>query len=84
MNAHVAGRLVFNTTELIVAAALAGHGLAWVPSDIVSENIALGRLIAVLDDWAITYPGHHLYYASRNASPALALVVAALRLPGSP
>lgn len=83
MNAHVTGRLVFNTTQLTVAAALAGHGLAWVPADIVTESIAQGHLTAVLDDWAITYPGHHLYYASRNASPALALVVEALRAPGS-
>lgn len=83
MNAHVTGRLVFNTTELTVAAALAGHGLAWVPADIVNESIALGRLTPVLDDWAITYSGHHLYYASRNASPALALVVEALRARGN-
>lgn len=80
-NAHVTGRLVFNTTDLIVAAALAGHGLAWVPANIVSESIAAGRLMAVLDDWAVTYPGHHLYYASRNASSAVALVVEALRAP---
>ena len=82
MNAHMTGRLVFNTTALTVDAALAGHGLAWVPADIVNESIAQGRLTSVLDDWAITYPGHHLYYASRNASPALALVVEALRAPG--
>lgn len=80
-NAHVKGRLVFNTTELTVAAALDGHGLAWVPADIVNESIARGRLTAVLEDWAITYPGHHLYYASRSASPALTLVVEALRAP---
>lgn len=82
INAHVTGRLVFNTTELTVAAALAGHGLAWVPANIIDESIAMGQLTPVLDDWAITYPGHHLYYASRNASPALALVVEALRAPG--
>jgi DNA-binding transcriptional LysR family regulator len=80
-NAQVMGRLVFNSTEFVVAAALAGHGLAWVPADIVSKNITAGRLTAVLDDWAMTYPGHHLYYASRNASPALVLVVEALRAP---
>lgn len=78
-NVHATGRLVFNRTDLVVAAALAGHGLAWVPANIVNESISAGRLIAVLDDWAISYPGHHLYYASRSASPALALVVAALR-----
>jgi DNA-binding transcriptional LysR family regulator len=77
--AHVAGRLVFNGSNLIVEAAATGHGLIWVPEDIVAEHVAAGRLIKVLDDWAITYPGYHLYYASRRASPALALVVEALR-----
>jgi DNA-binding transcriptional LysR family regulator len=79
VNVHVTGRLVFNSTDLIVAAALAGHGLAWVPDDLVEEHIAGGRLVPVLADWAATYPGYHLYYASRNASPALSLVVDALR-----
>jgi DNA-binding transcriptional LysR family regulator len=79
VNAHVTGRLVFNGSNLIVDAAVTGHGLAWVPEDIVAEYVAAGRLMKVLDDWAITYPGYHLYYASRRASPALALVVEALR-----
>jgi DNA-binding transcriptional LysR family regulator len=79
VNAHVTGRLVFNGSGLIVAAALAGHGLIWAPEDIVAEHIATGRLTEVLEDWAVTYPGYHLYYASRRASPALALVVEALR-----
>lgn len=58
---------------------LAGHGLAWVPVDTVDEHIAAGHLISVLDDWAATFPGYHLYYAGRRASPALVLVVEALR-----
>ncbi len=79
INVRVTGRLVFNSTDMIVAAALAGHGLAWVPDDSVSEHIAAGRLVAVLDDWMQSFPGYHLYYASRSASPALALVVEVLR-----
>jgi DNA-binding transcriptional LysR family regulator len=79
VTAHVAGRLVFNGSSLLVEAAVTGHGLIWVPEDIVADLVAAGRLIKVLDDWAITYPGYHLYYASRRASPALALVVEALR-----
>jgi len=79
VNVRVSGRLVLNTSELIVAAALAGQGLAWVPVDLVREHIAAGRLTSVLDDWAVTFPGYHLYYASRRASPALALVVEVLR-----
>jgi DNA-binding transcriptional LysR family regulator len=79
VNAHVSGRLIFNSSELIVAAALSGHGLAWVPLDTVEEHIAAGRLQPALDDWAMTFSGYHLYYATRRASPALMLVVDALR-----
>jgi DNA-binding transcriptional LysR family regulator len=79
VNAQVTGRLVFNATDFIVAASLAAHGLAWVPDDLVAAHIAAGHLTLVLDDWAAIYPGYHLYYASRRASPAVALVVEALR-----
>lgn len=79
--AHVKGRLVFNRSDLMAEAALAGNGLAWVPDDMVSEHVAAGRLLTTLDDWSITFAGYHLYYASRRASPALSLVVDALRLP---
>jgi DNA-binding transcriptional LysR family regulator len=79
VTAHVTGRLVFNGSGLIVEAAISGHGLIWAPEDIIANHVAAGRLTNVLDDWAITYPGYHLYYASRRASPALVLVVDALR-----
>jgi DNA-binding transcriptional LysR family regulator len=81
LNAHVTGRLVFNSSDMIVAAALAGHGLAWAPEDAVGAHLAAGRLVRVLEDWTKTFPGHHLYYASRRASPAVAHVVEALRQP---
>jgi DNA-binding transcriptional LysR family regulator len=68
----------------MITAAMAGCGLIWVPQDMVAEGVAAGRLVTVLDDWAKTYPGYHLYYASRRASPALALVVDALRYRGDP
>jgi DNA-binding transcriptional LysR family regulator len=79
VNAHVKGRLVFNQSDLIVEAAVAGHGLAWLPDDLVRKHVAARRLLTTLDDWSITYPGYHLYYASRRSSPALTLVVDALR-----
>ncbi len=81
VSVHVSGRLVFSNGDLIVRAALAGHGLGWVPEDMVVDHIAAGRLVQVLADWAVTYPGYHLYYATRRASPALTLVVEALRIP---
>ena len=77
---HLKGPLVFNHGDLILAAALAGHGLAWQPQDMVAAHIESGHLHAVLDDYAAVFPGYHLDYASRRASPAIALVVEALRL----
>lgn len=83
VNVHVTGRLVFNNGDMRIAAALAGHGLTWTPDDAVLEHVSAGRLTTVLDDWATTYPGYHLYYPSRRSSPALALVVDALRHAGN-
>jgi DNA-binding transcriptional LysR family regulator len=80
VNAHVSGRLVFNNGDLIVEAALAELGLAWIPNDVAARHVAAGRLLTVLDPWSISYPGYHLYYASRRASPALSLGVEAMRL----
>lgn len=82
VSVHVSGRLVFSAGDMILSAALAGYGLAWVPEDMARDHIEAGRLVPVLADWAVAYPGYHLYYATRRASPAVALVVEALRLPG--
>lgn len=43
----------------------------------------VGRLEKVLDDRAISYPGYHLYYASRRASPVVSLMVGPLRHSGA-
>ena len=76
----VSGQWVFNNSSSIVRAALADHGLAFVPEDMVLEHIAAGRLVRVLDDWCPPYPGYHLYYPSRRqSSGALAVIVEALR-----
>jgi len=72
---------LFNRSDLMADAAAAGHGLAWLPDDMVKEHLAGGRLVTTLDDWEVTFPGYHLYYASRRSSLALSLVIDALRLP---
>lgn len=79
LNAHVTGRLVFNASDMVVAAALGGHGLAWAPADAVEQHLISGRLVTVLDDWSQTFPGYHAYYANRNSSPVVGLVIEALR-----
>lgn len=84
LNAHVTGRLVFNASEMVASAALAGHGLAWLPRDAVQAHLDSGRLVSVLDDWAAVFSGYHAYYASRRVSPAVKLVLEALRGPPAP
>jgi len=80
LNVRVEGRLTFNSLERILAAALAGFGLAYLPEDMVRPHIEAGRLRQVLDDWCPLFSGYHLYYPSRRQpSPAFALLVDALR-----
>jgi DNA-binding transcriptional LysR family regulator len=80
MQVHVDGQFVFNSTPQLVAAALAGAGLAYVPEDMVSDAVASGSLQTVLEDWCPTFPGYHLYYPSRRqSSRAFVVLVDALR-----
>lgn len=80
LNVKVEGQLVFNKLPLIVEAAVAGLGLAFVFEGMIEKHVKEGRLERVLDDWCPPFPGYHLYYPSRRySSPAFALLVEALR-----
>lgn len=81
----VKGQLIFNGLSQITNAAVAGYGLAFVPEDAVTQHIADGHLNVVMEDWAPTFPGLYLYYASRRQpSLAIKLVIQALRYEGEP
>jgi DNA-binding transcriptional LysR family regulator len=83
LNVRVEGRLVFNSIDRILDAALAGFGLGYIPEDLAAPHIAGGQLHQVLDDWCPLFPGYHLYYPSRRQpSQAFALLVEALRWRG--
>ena len=83
LRVRVDGQLTFNSGALILDAAVAGFGLAYLPEDQVQSQIAGGRLVRVLADWCPPFTGYHLYYASRRqATPAFALLVDALRYRG--
>jgi DNA-binding transcriptional LysR family regulator len=61
-------------------AALAGHGLAYIPEKMAEPYLARGRLKRVLVEWCQPYAGYHLFYPSRRqSSAAFNLVVDALR-----
>ena len=74
------GQLAFNGIFQVLDAAVAGLGLAYVPEDLAEPYLAKGRLKRVLEDWCAPWTGYHLYYPHRRqASPAFALLVDALR-----
>jgi len=80
LRVRVDGQLTFNTTGMVVRAALAGFGLAFVMEDLVTQHMNEKRLVRVLEDWCPAFSGYHLYYPSRRQpSAAFALLVEALR-----
>lgn len=81
LRVRVDGQLTFSTSYAMIDAAANGYGIAYVPEDIVGNDIASGRLVQVLDDWSPIFPGYYLYYPSRRQnSPAFKVVIDALRL----
>lgn len=80
MRVRVEGPLIFNTIDLILDAAVAGLGLAYLPFDQVEWYLESGRLVRVLGEWTPPLPAYHLYYPSRrHSSAAFTLFVEALR-----
>lgn len=74
-----AGQLIVNDELLAAAAMRAGAGLGYMLEHDVAEEIADGRLIQVLDTWCPSFPGCYLYYPSRQVTPALRVLIDALR-----
>ena len=80
LRVRVEGQLTFNTSMAMIDAALSGYGIAYVPEDLAREHIDAGRLTLLLDAWSAPFTGYHLYYPSRRQmSPALTVIVGALR-----
>lgn len=69
-----------NDGDMLVRAALAGLGLAYVSQLQAEAYLASGALVEVLADWSINLPGSFLYYPSRRQlPPAMRIVIDALR-----
>jgi len=79
-NIDVDGPLTLGNLNLMVDAALAGIGIAWVPEHLVAELLSAGLLIHLLPEWSPSFGGACLYYpANRHPPAALRLFVQALR-----
>ena len=78
------GQLLLNTIDLILDAAVNGHGLAYLPCDQVQRAIEENKLIRVLDKFTPDLPGYHLYYPHRrHAGTAFSLFIDALKYRGT-
>jgi DNA-binding transcriptional LysR family regulator len=76
----VEGRFTANDLDVLVAAALAGAGLAYVFESVVREHLAKRRLVRVLEAFCPPFPGLFLYYPSRaQLAPKLQALIDFLR-----
>ncbi|TCK36798.1 DNA-binding transcriptional LysR family regulator [Paraburkholderia sp. BL8N3] len=76
----VDGPMTLGNLNLMVEAALAGIGVAWVPDYLVTEHLTAGRLVQLLPEWSPSFPGLCLYYpANRHPPTALRLFAQAVR-----
>jgi DNA-binding transcriptional LysR family regulator len=83
LNVRVDGQLVFNNIMPVLQGAVDGIGLAYLPLELATPYLKDGRLVEVLADWCPYFQGYHLFYPNkRQASPAFAALVEALRYRG--
>jgi DNA-binding transcriptional LysR family regulator len=77
---RVDGQLTFNSAYAMVDAVLSGHGIGYIPEDIIEGHVKAKRLVQLLSDWSPKFPGYYLYYPTRRQnSAAFNAVVKALR-----
>jgi len=76
----VRGRVTFGDLRLALDAAVAGIGFTLVLDDQVTELVANGRLVRVLEDWCPPYSGFVLYYPrQRRVTSALRAFIEFIR-----
>lgn len=70
LDVRVDGNFVSNVGAALRNVALAGHGIARLPDYIVAADLADGRLVALLGDWAPALRPVHVLYPHREHVPA--------------
>ena len=58
----VRGSLIVNSTTALIHAARHGLGIGWLFRANIDDDLRSGRLVSVLDKFAIERPGFFLYY----------------------
>jgi DNA-binding transcriptional LysR family regulator len=76
---RVGGQLILDDPDLAASLMMAGAGLGLILEPKASPHLSTGRLVQVLDDWCIPFQGLHLYYPSKQVTPALRALIDVLR-----
>jgi DNA-binding transcriptional LysR family regulator len=77
----VNGRILVNDADIMLNAATAGLGLAYLIDSSVRDHLADKRLVRVLDRYCVPFPGFFLYYPSRaHVAPKLQALVDFLKV----
>ncbi|SHG77743.1 LysR family transcriptional regulator [Pollutimonas bauzanensis] len=66
----VPGALTLDNSQLMVEAAVAGTGIAYVPEPYARAALDDGRLVAILEDWCPRIPGLFIYFSRNRHAPA--------------
>jgi len=66
----VPGNLTLDDNDLLMQAAAAGSGIAYVPEHFARPLLDSGRLVSVLEDWCPPIPGLALYYPRGRHVPS--------------
>ena len=62
-------RIIVDDGRAMLALAVTGVGLMYAMAHNVAPQPASGALVPVLEEWATTGPGYHIYYSSRRQVP---------------
>lgn len=80
----MSGALSFDKPEMIIDAAVAGFGIAYMLQSQVQTYLDSGQLATMMPDWTPEMPGYHLYYpGKRQKQPALNALIDVIRYRGS-
>ncbi|MEX7695637.1 LysR family transcriptional regulator [Enterobacter hormaechei] len=74
------GQWAFSDSYMEAEAARLELGLAYVPVELVSDDLERGTLIRVLQRYSLRMEGLYLYFPHRNVSPALRAVIDTLKI----
>ena len=67
ISVDVKGGLIVNSTNALIHAARESLGIGWLFKPNIHDDLRSGRLVSVLDSFAVERPGFFLYYPKGNA-----------------